>query len=77
LQDRLVQKVNKLFLSLAILVSFYFDNATSEQKHVCQPWGRPLEQKHSHEITRIDRNKGDLVPAVAKVILDYEKYLHN
>ena len=79
MQDRLVQRgayMSKLLVSLAILVCFYFDNATTEQKHACPPWGQPPEQEHSHKNRRIDRHKWDLVPAVAKVILDYEKYLH-
>ena len=58
MQDRLVQKgayMSKLLVSLAILVCFYFDNATTEQKHACPPWGQPPEQEHSHENRSIQR----------------------
>ena len=77
MQDRVVQKdayMNKFLVSYAIHVSFYFNNATTEQRHACPPWGQPPEQEHSHR-SRYNVQRG-FVPAVARVILDYDKYLY-
>ena len=52
MQDRVVQKdayMSKFLVSHAIHVSLYFDNATTEQRHACPPWGQPPEQEHSHD----------------------------
>jgi hypothetical protein len=62
-----------LLVSNAILIGFYFDNATTEQRHACPPWGNLPEQDHSHE----NRDtKGILFRQLPKVILDYGKNLY-
>ena len=56
-------------VSNAILIGFYFDNATTKQKHACPPWGHPPEQDHSHEN---QDTKGFLFRQLPEVILDYD-----